>query len=92
MALFTGAPADPDGMVAMLRAEDGFDISGRLADITAPTLVIAGGRDVLYPPGEAERLSLDVRDGSFCLYRDRRHHQVMADRRFAPVVLAFLDG
>ena len=38
-------PRDPSDMVAFARAEDAFDVTSRLDDITAPTLVIAGSKD-----------------------------------------------
>jgi pimeloyl-ACP methyl ester carboxylesterase len=42
-------PADPSDMVAFAHAEDAFDLHDRLSDIGAPTLVIAGERDAVYP-------------------------------------------
>lgn len=45
----------PDGSAGhsdaatMLDAEDGFDLRGRLADIKAPTLLVHGEKDVVYP-------------------------------------------
>ncbi|OXM55084.1 alpha/beta hydrolase [Amycolatopsis thailandensis] len=90
LGLTGGRPADPSGMVAMLRAEDTFDIEDRLGEITAPTLVIAGSRDVLYPPELAERVASGVRHGELEIYEGRRHHTVMTDRRFARDVVDFL--
>ncbi|WP_410638472.1 alpha/beta fold hydrolase [Amycolatopsis sp. lyj-346] len=83
-------PADPRGMVALLRAEDAFAIEDRLDEITAPTLVIAGTRDAFYPPELAGRVAEGVRDGRLKLYEGRRHHTVMTDRRFSRDVIAFL--
>ena len=40
---------NPSDMISTIRAEDAFDIGGRLAEISAPTLVIGGGRDRFYP-------------------------------------------
>ncbi|WP_086844648.1 alpha/beta fold hydrolase [Amycolatopsis kentuckyensis] len=83
-------PADPAGMVAMLLAEDTFDIEDRLGEITAPTLVIAGSRDAFYPAELAGKLAEGVRDGRLALYEGRQHHRVMTDGRFGRDVLAFL--
>jgi pimeloyl-ACP methyl ester carboxylesterase len=90
LGLTAGRPADPDGMVAMLAAEDAFDIEDRLGEIAAPTMMIAGARDALYPPELAERVAGGVRDGQLRVYEGRRHHTVMSDRRFSEDVIAFL--
>ncbi|MFB4311339.1 3-oxoadipate enol-lactonase [Actinomadura sp. GTD37] len=67
---FTPAFADAEPYVAMLRATDpegyaaccdalaGFDATGRLGGVRAPTLVIAGAQDGPTPPrGHADRLA-----------------------------------
>ncbi|OXM43020.1 alpha/beta hydrolase [Amycolatopsis alba DSM 44262] len=90
LGLTAGRPADPNGMVAMLRAEDTFDIEDRLGEIAAPTLVLAGARDALYPPELAERVAGGVRHGELKVYEGRRHHTVMTDRRFGKDVIDFL--
>ncbi len=43
-----GAPEDPSDLVATIEAEDAFDLRDRLAEISAPTLVIAGAADPFY--------------------------------------------
>lgn len=43
-----GAPDDPSDLVATIEAEDGFDLRDRLAEISVPTLVIAGAADPFY--------------------------------------------
>lgn len=85
-------PEDPEGMVAMLLAEDTFDLCGRLADITTPTLVIAGDRDRLYPPDLARRTADGIRGATLHVYRNRMHHTVTRDPRFTADVTAFLTG
>lgn len=92
LGLTAGRPGDPDGMVAMLAAEDAFDIEDRLGEITAPTLMIAGARDALYPPELAQRVAGGVRDGELRVYEGRRHHTVMSDRRFSEDVIDFLTA
>ncbi|WP_410647369.1 alpha/beta fold hydrolase [Amycolatopsis sp. cmx-4-54] len=90
LGLASGHPADPDGMVAMVRAENAFDIEDRLGEITAPTLVIAGSEDALYPLKLAARVADKTRRGDLKVYRGRRHHTVMSDRRFTKDVFEFL--
>jgi pimeloyl-ACP methyl ester carboxylesterase len=92
LGLTASRPVDPDGMVAMLQAEDTFDIEDRLVEITAPTLVIAGARDALYPPELAERVASGARDGKLKVYEGRQHHTVMTDRRFTGDVIDFLSA
>src|SRR3712207_3048598 len=53
-------PKDPSDMVAFARAEDTFDLESRLHDITAPTLVIAGERDQVYPADIVARAARGV--------------------------------
>ena len=42
------APDDPSDLIVTIEAEDAFDLRNRLAEITAPTLVIAGAADPFY--------------------------------------------
>ncbi|MBN1629075.1 MAG: alpha/beta fold hydrolase [Thermoleophilia bacterium] len=42
------APDDPSDLVVTIEAEDAFDLHDRLAEISAPTLVIAGDEDPFY--------------------------------------------
>ena len=43
--LFIRRNWDPSDKIATIKAEDAFDLRGRLREISAPTLVIGGGRD-----------------------------------------------
>lgn len=85
-------PADAADMVAFARAEDGFDLGDRLADITAPTLVIAGERDEVYPPEIIRGTAAGVRDGTLLLYPNAGHGGTITKRRFAHDVTSFLEG
>jgi pimeloyl-ACP methyl ester carboxylesterase len=88
----TPRPADPDGMVAMLLAEDTFDLCGRLAEIRAPTLVIGGDQDRFYPPDLVRRSAEGIPNARFHMYRGRKHHTVARDPRFSTDIVAFLAG
>lgn len=83
-------PPEPDGLIAMLDAEDGFDLTHRLDEVVAPTLVVAGGRDAFYPPDLTRATAEGVRDGRLVLYPHRRHPQVPVGRRFAADIEGFL--
>ncbi|WP_026416645.1 3-oxoadipate enol-lactonase [Actinomadura oligospora] len=55
--------AAPDGYAACCEALAGFDLTGRLDRITAPTLVVAGAQDVATPPrGHADVLAAHIPD------------------------------
>jgi pimeloyl-ACP methyl ester carboxylesterase len=85
-------PDDPDGMVAMLLAEDTFDVCERLHEITVPTLVIGGDRDQFYPPRLVRRTGQDISGSELRMYRNRKHHTITRDPRFNADVVAFLTG
>ena len=60
-------------MVAFALAEDAFDLGGRLGEITAPTLVIAGDRDNIYSPEILRRTAQDIPEGRLILYPRTGH-------------------
>ncbi len=37
-------------MIMTIMVDDAFDIGERLGEISAPTLIVSGGRDRSYPP------------------------------------------
>ncbi|MFF5112111.1 alpha/beta fold hydrolase [Streptosporangium sp. NPDC000509] len=85
-------PDDPRDMLAFARAEEGFDLTGRLADIVAPTLVIGGERDLDYPVELFRRTAEGVRDGRLITYPGLGHLGAFRSGRFAEDVTAFLTG
>jgi pimeloyl-ACP methyl ester carboxylesterase len=67
------AGADPEGYAACCEAIAGFDLRGRLADIRAATLIIAGADDPATPL-EHSRLLLDgIPDASLCVVSPAAH-------------------
>jgi pimeloyl-ACP methyl ester carboxylesterase len=83
---------DPSDMIATVEAEDGFDVSDRLGEIRAPTLVIGGERDPCYPRELFEETARGIPDGRLFIYEGRGHGGTVTDRRFARDVKAFLVG
>jgi pimeloyl-ACP methyl ester carboxylesterase len=57
------APEDPTDLLVTLDAEDAFDVGGQLHRISAPALVIGGGRDAFYPRELFEQTAVGVHDG-----------------------------
>src|SRR6266487_232877 len=81
---------DPSGMVAMLMAEDAFDLGNRLNEITAPTLLIGGDRDCNYSPDLMKQTAERIQHARLIMYQGRRHSETLTDRRFYRDTIAFL--
>ncbi|MFI2362537.1 alpha/beta fold hydrolase [Promicromonospora sp. NPDC019610] len=86
-------PGDHTDAATVLRAEDTFDIAGRLDQVASPVLLIHGDQDRVYPPGRVRETADRIPDATVTTYAGGGHEQVLTDRRFAPDVTAFLlDG
>ena len=84
-------PKDPSDMVAFGRAEDRFDLTARLAEISAPTLVIGGDRDEVYGPAIFAETADGVRDGTLVLYPGASHGTTFTAKRLGDDVASFLE-
>jgi pimeloyl-ACP methyl ester carboxylesterase len=81
---------DPSDMLAMIHAECGFDVTPRLGEIVAPTLIIAGERDHAFRP-ELFRAAADgIRGSRLVMYPRRGHIGAMWDPRFGRDIASFL--
>ena len=78
------------GIVAVLMAEDAFDLGDRLHEITAPTLLIGGDRDSNYSPDLMKQTVEGIPRARLIMYPGRHHSETMTDRRFFNDILAFL--
>lgn len=68
------------------------DFRAHLARISAPTLVIWGGRDVLTPPALGRALAAQIPGARLALIEDAGHNPMWdAPARFARLALTFLD-
>lgn len=88
--LFISRSWEPSDMIATIEAEDSFDLGGRLHEISAPTLVIGGGRDRFYPSELFWETAEGIMDGRLVIYEDRAHGGTFSDKRFGTDVVAFL--
>jgi pimeloyl-ACP methyl ester carboxylesterase len=79
----------PD-VLAVLDAEDAFDVGERLGEITAPTLVIGGARDRFYGADLFRETAERISDARLILYPDRGH--MVLREPFFTDVLEFLAG
>jgi pimeloyl-ACP methyl ester carboxylesterase len=92
MWLFGGSqrPDDPSDMLVTVAAEDAFDACPELHRITAPTLLVAGGRDRFYSPELFRETAERIPAGRLALYQDKGHASVMTHKRAIREIVAFL--
>ncbi len=93
MGLFAsrfGAPGNPTDFIVTVEAEDVFDFRPRLKEITAPTLVLGGGRDPFYPAELFRETAAGIPGAKLVLYPEARH--APGGKRVAREMLAFLRG
>ena len=83
---------DPSDMLATIHAECGFDVTERLADIKAPTLVIAGEKDRAFSPEQFRATAAGIPGAKLVLYPRRGHISATFDPRFGRDIAAFLEG
>ena len=84
-----GAPRDPTDLVVTVEAEDKFNFKDQLAQIAAPTLVVAGTRDPFYSEALFRETAEGIPDARLILY-ERMGHPA-AGKQFRQDVLAFLS-
>ncbi|GAA2400651.1 alpha/beta fold hydrolase [Nonomuraea africana] len=80
-------PADP---LAFARAEDSFSIGDRLADITAPALLINGEKDLAYTPEIFRETAEGIPDCRHIVYPGASHMGSFTHPRFAADVADFV--
>jgi pimeloyl-ACP methyl ester carboxylesterase len=80
-------PADP---IAVLRAEDQFDVYDRLPAIPTQTLVIGGARDYFYSPEMFAETARLMPRGKAIVY-PKRGHNIVTSKQFAADVMSFLE-
>jgi pimeloyl-ACP methyl ester carboxylesterase len=79
-----------EDLIAILEAEDHFDVQADLSRVASPTLVIGGGQDGYYPTDLFTRTAAGVADGTFVELPDRSHLGLATDRRVARTIRDFL--
>jgi pimeloyl-ACP methyl ester carboxylesterase len=81
---------DPSDMLVTVAAEDGFDASPGLHRITAPTLLVAGGRDRFYSPELFRETAERIPDARLSLYQEKGHAGVMTHKPAIREIIDFL--
>jgi pimeloyl-ACP methyl ester carboxylesterase len=79
-------------MLAMIAAEDLFDVEADLARIDAPTLVIGGTADAFYSEDLFRRTATGIPDGEAVLLEGKDHRHVAGSKGPASLALGFLLG
>jgi len=80
---------NPTDTIAMLRAEDAFDVRARLGKIETETLVICGAQDYYWTPEMFAETAFRMPHGRLIMYPNRGHAVVTAPE-FVRDVSAFL--
>lgn len=83
-------PNNPADTLAFVRAEDRFDLTDRLGDITAPTLVAGGDRDGGYPAENFRRTAAGIPNGRVRVYPGVSHLGAIKHPRLITDVRNFL--
>jgi pimeloyl-ACP methyl ester carboxylesterase len=81
---------DPSDLLVTVAAEDTFDACPQLHRITAPTLVVAGGRDQYYSPELFRQTAERIPNGRLRLYPDKGHAGVLTHKPAIREIVAFL--
>jgi pimeloyl-ACP methyl ester carboxylesterase len=84
------APKDPTDMLVTLDAEDAFDVTDQLHRITAPTLVIGGGKDIGYSRELFEQTAAGVKDGHAHIYPNWGHNRTCMSSTTTNMMLGFM--
>jgi pimeloyl-ACP methyl ester carboxylesterase len=80
------------GEVALVAAAQDWDVTGRLAEIEVPVLVVGGDRDPLVPPELLRATAGGIRGARLLLLPGRGHTTALFDRRVKPAVADFLNS
>lgn len=81
---------DLTDLLVTIDAEDAFDVGDQLHRITAPTLVIGGGKDVFFPRELIEQTAAGIPDGRVHLIPGWGHMRTSSSSTTAHVTLGFL--
>ena len=88
-----GAPSDPSDFLTTLEADLGHDTTGRLAEISAPTLILGGSEDPYFSEDLLRETAEGIPDATLRVYEGVGHGVPKErKRRYENDVLAFLEG
>lgn len=85
-------PEDPQDMLHFAQAEDSFDVGDRLGDISMPTLVIGGDRDLAYSTELFRATAEGIPGAELIIYPKAGHIGTFTNKRYVDDVTSFLQG
>ena len=86
-------PQPPEAAMAQIMAGVSFDVSNRVREIQAPTLIIAGIRDNVVPPENARLLASEIPNSRLETLPDAGHLCIIeASQRFNASVIEFVES
>lgn len=83
---------NPADTIAMLRAEDAFDVRDRLTEIQIETLVICGAQDPFWTLEMFAETAFRLPHGKLIMYRNRGHRLIIAPEFFRDVTAFLRDA
>ena len=83
---------NPTDTIAMLRAEDAFDLRNQLKDIQTETLVICGAQDDFWTPEMFAETACLLPNGRLIMYPNRGHALITAQEFFRDVTAFFREA
>jgi pimeloyl-ACP methyl ester carboxylesterase len=87
-----GAPSNPSDFLITLEADLGHDTTGRLAEISAPTLIVGGTEDPFFSEGLLGETAEGIPDATLHVYEGVGHGVPKERKRqYENDVLAFLE-
>jgi pimeloyl-ACP methyl ester carboxylesterase len=87
---FDNSPKRAAGEVALIVAAQDWDVTARLGEIKAPTLVIGGTRDLLIPPALSEATAAGIPNARLLELPGRSHQTALFDPRATQAMSKFL--
>jgi pimeloyl-ACP methyl ester carboxylesterase len=91
--LVLGTPSDPSDFLTTLEADLGHDTTGRLPELSAPTLVACGSEDPFFPEPLLRETAGKIPDAELRVYEGVGHGVPKErKRRYEDDSLAFLQG
>ena len=86
-------PIPPEAYERQLRAVMNFNAYDRLHLIRSPTLIIAGGKDIIVPPENGRILAERIPNSRLLIFENSGHGLIVQERgRFIKLVLNFLTS
>jgi pimeloyl-ACP methyl ester carboxylesterase len=80
----------PEAVVGFLQALDDWNVEEQLAKFDVPTLIVAGGKDVLVPMAELERMAQLLRRGELRAWPEVGHSpQIERPDEFVDLLMAW---